>query len=113
MKCKYIFFSLCVNEDRIPTDVLSVLGVLEVGFPKWKMGWPICAIGQLKVGTLDMTASSVDLKFIMVTVSKDVFRHKGRQIRHTLVYISKTKVNLIFSKVSCNIKARIIIKTIA
>ena len=81
------------------------------------MGWPICAIAQLKVGTLDKTASSVDLKFIMVTVSKDVFSHKGRQIRHTLlchnglVYISKTKVNLIFPKVSCNIKAKTIIKT--
>jgi len=34
----------------------SVLGVSEMGFPKWKMGWPICVIGQLKVGTLDKTA---------------------------------------------------------
>ena len=56
MKCKYISLSLCINENKIPTDVWSVSGILEMGFPKWKMGWPICAIGQLKVGTLDKTA---------------------------------------------------------
>jgi len=56
MKCKYISLSLYVNEDKIATDVISVLGVLEMGFSKWKMGWPICAIGQLKVGILDKSA---------------------------------------------------------
>jgi len=45
---------------------------------------------------------SIALKFIMVTVSKDVFSHKGRQIKHILVchnglvYSYKTKINLIF-----------------
>jgi len=45
---------------------------------------------------------SVALRFIMVTVSKHVLSHKGRQIRyillcHTgLIYSYKTKINLIF-----------------
>jgi len=68
--------------------------------------------------TLDKTASRVDLKFIMVTISKDVFSHKGHRIRHILlchngsVYSYKTKVNFIFPKVSCNIKTKIIIRII-
>ena len=34
MKCKYIYLSLYINENKIPTDVLSVLGVVEMGLPK-------------------------------------------------------------------------------
>jgi len=54
----------------------------------------------------------------MVTVSKDVFSNKGPQIKYILlchnglVYSSKTKVDLIFPKVSRNIKAKTMIKTV-
>jgi len=39
MTCKYNTLSLQINENQIPTDMGSVLGVLEMGFPKWKMVW--------------------------------------------------------------------------
>ena len=73
------------------------------------MVWPICAIGQPKVGTLDRTASSVALGFAVVKVSKGAFSHKGRQIRRTfhchsgLVYLYDQS-HLNFPKVSCNMK---------
>jgi len=34
MKCKYISLSLYINENKISTDVISVLGVLEMSFSK-------------------------------------------------------------------------------
>jgi len=38
MKCEYISFSLYVNEDRITTDVLSVLGVFRSGGSEMRNG---------------------------------------------------------------------------
>jgi len=54
----------------------------------------------------------------MITFPHCAFSHKDRQNRNALhchnglVYISKIKVNLIFPKVSCKIKAKTIIMII-
>ena len=93
MKCEYIsLFSISTKTEF--WRVCQVFWSLEMSFLKWKMGWPICAIGQPKVGTLDR---SVVLRFAVVKVSNGASSHWGRQVRHMLhchsglIYISKTK----------------------
>jgi len=71
----WINFPFSLYRGQNSDGCVKCFGSLEMSFPKWKMGWPICAIGQPKVSTLGRTASSVVLSFAVAKVSKGALSH--------------------------------------